>query len=108
MPSAAERRSLAEQIRGTGEFALRHGDGEALHAASVRALEDVARRRVSGYTGLSAKDRGAALERLSGINATEILSAAYDPRSHGPHQLRSAIAVLEAARRHMLVRLKRS
>ena len=107
-PAAAERRSLAEQIRGTGEFALHHGDGEALHAASVRALEDVARRGVSGYTGLSAKDRGAALERLSGINSTEILSAAYDPRSHGPHQLRTAIAVLEAARRHMLVRLKRS
>jgi len=108
MPAAAERRSLAEQIRGTGEFALRHGDGDALHAASVRAFEEAARRRVSGYTGLSAKDRGAALERLSGINATELLSAAYDPRSHDPHQLRSAIAVLEAARRHMLVRLKRS
>ena len=108
MPAAAERRSLAEQIRGTGEFALRHGDGDALHAASVRALEEAARRRVSGYTSLSAKDRGAALERLSGINATEILSAAYDPRSRGPHQLRTAIAVLEAARRHMLVRLKRS
>jgi hypothetical protein len=108
MPAAAERRSLAEQIRGTGEFALRHGDGEALHAASVRALEEAARRRVSGYTGLSAKDRGAALERLSGINATDILSAAYDPRSHSPQQLRTAIAVLEAARRHMLLRLKRS
>ena len=30
----AARRSLAEQIRGTGQFALRHGGGEALHAAA--------------------------------------------------------------------------
>jgi len=41
------RRSLAEQIRGTGQFALRYGGGEALHAASARAR----RRAVSAATG---------------------------------------------------------
>jgi hypothetical protein len=108
VPAPAERRSLAEQIRGTGEFALRHGDGRALHAASVRALEEAARRRIHGYAGLSAKERGAALERLSGLDATGLLSAAYHPRSYSPHELRSAIALVETARRHMLVRMKRS
>jgi hypothetical protein len=108
VPAPAERRSLAEQIRGTGEFALRHGDGRALHAASVRALEEAARRRIHGYAGLSAKERGAALERLSGLDATGLLSAAYHPRSYGPHELRAAIALVETARRHMLVRMKRS
>jgi len=104
----AERRSLAEQIRGTGEFALRHGGGQALHAASVRALEEAARRHVPGYAALTSADRGVALERLSGVNAHDVLSAAYHPESRGPHKLRTAIGVVEATRRHMLVRLKRS
>jgi hypothetical protein len=108
VPAPAERRSLAEQIRGTGEFALRHGGGQALHAASVRALEEAARRRVPAYAGLSDSDRGVALERLSGFNANDLLTAAYHPNAPGLHQLRNALAVIEAARRHMIVRLKRS
>ena len=39
-PQSTARRSLAEQIRGTGQFALRHGDGESLHEAAVRALTE--------------------------------------------------------------------
>jgi hypothetical protein len=104
----AARRSLAEQIRGTGMFALRHGDGASLHAASVRGFEEAARRRVHGYAGLSAGERGAALERLSGLDAAELLGAAYHPRSQELHHLRSSIALVETARRHLLVRLKRS
>jgi hypothetical protein len=107
-PARAERRSLAEQIRGTGQFALRHGAGEALHASVVRALEETARRRVPGYAGLAAADRGAALERLSGFSATQLLSAAYHPHARGPHQLRSTIAIVEAARRQILFRLTRA
>ncbi len=108
VPPPAERRSLAEQIRGTGEFALRYGDGGALHAASVRGFEEAARRRIPGYAGLSAKERGMALERLSGVDATGLLSAAYHPRSREAHDLRSSIALIETARRQLLVRLKRS
>lgn len=107
-PARAERRSLAEQIRGTGQFALRHGGGGALHAASVRALEETARRRVPGYAGLATDERGAALERLSGFGATQLLSAAYNPQSRGPHQLRNMIAIVEAARRQILVRLTKA
>ena len=43
----AARRSLVEQIRGTGQFILRHGGGHSLHAASVRALDEAAKRRDS-------------------------------------------------------------
>jgi hypothetical protein len=99
---------LAEQIRGTGQFALRHGNGEALHAAGVRALEETARRRVPGYAGLAADDRGVALERLSGFSATDLVSAVYHPLSRGSHQLRNTIAIVEAARRQILVRLTRA
>jgi hypothetical protein len=106
--ASAERRSLAEQIRGTGHFAVGHGGGEALHAASVRALEEAARRRVPGYNALSASERGVALQRLTGVDATDLLTAAYHQRSTRPNQLRAAIALLENARRHIVVTLTRS
>jgi precorrin-3B methylase len=48
------------------------------------------------------------LERLSGINATELLSAAYHPQSQRSNQLRSAIDVIERARRRILLKLRRS
>src|SRR5262245_53889175 len=66
-PDRAERRSLAEQIRGTGQFALRHGSGESLHAACVRALDEAARRRLPGYIRLSAKERASAVARRTGF-----------------------------------------
>ena len=71
------RRSLAEQIRGTGQFALRHGDGESLHAASLRALTEAAARRVPGYARLSPSDRAAALARLTGFDRDAFTAAAY-------------------------------
>jgi len=106
--ASAERRSLAEQIRGTGHFASRHGGGEALHAATVRALEEAARRRVPGYNALPASERGVALQRLTSVDATDLLTAAYHQRSTRPNQLRAAIALLENARRHIVVTLTRS
>ena len=38
------RRSLAEQIRGTGQFIVRFGGGKALYAATARALNEAAAR----------------------------------------------------------------
>ena len=49
------RRSLAEQIRGTGQFALRFGGGEALHAAALRALRDAAMQRFPPTTTCRAR-----------------------------------------------------
>ena len=107
-PEPAERRSLAEQIRGTGYFALHHGGADALHNAAARALEEAARRRVPGYSVLSASERGEALQRISGMNGAEVLSAVYHPRSQRTNQLRASIAIIETARRRILDKLTRS
>ena len=96
------RRSLAEQIRGTGQFALRHGDGESLHAASVRALNEAAARRVPGYARLSPPDRAAALAGLTGFDRDAFTAAAYHAGLRTANELRNTIAFLETARREIL------
>jgi hypothetical protein len=95
------RRSLAEQIRGTGQFALRFGRGEALRAAAVRALEEAARRRFPGFARLSAPDRAAKLAELTRRDAEALSQALLFSGPRRPNELRSAIALLEAARRDL-------
>jgi hypothetical protein len=95
------RRSLAEQIRGTGQFALRFGRGEALRAAAVRALEEAARRRFPGFARLSAPDRAAKLAELTRRDAEALTQALLFSGPRRPNELRSAIALLEAARRDL-------
>jgi hypothetical protein len=99
---ARARRSLAEQIRGTGQFALRQGGGDALHAACVRALEEAAERRVSGWPRLAAMDRAAALARLTGFDRQALAAAIYHSGLRSPAELRSTIGLLESARRRIL------
>lgn len=101
------RRSLAEQIRGTGVFVARHG-GEPLHAASVRALEERAARRVAGYARLSKRDRLTALARLTGYDAHALGVALYHPDSHNVSELRRTLALLESARRRITIERTRS
>lgn len=98
-PPPSGRRSLAEQIRGTGQFVIRHDGGEALHSAAVRALDEAAQRRVSGYAGLSARERAEALADLTGFDRNALAAAIYHPGLRGPHELGSTISLLEAARR---------
>jgi hypothetical protein len=98
-PIAAARRSLAEQIRGTGRFALRHGGGAALHTASLRALDEAAGRRVPGYTKLAPRDRAEALAKLTGLDRDALLKAIHHDDARRPSELRNTIALLEAARR---------
>ncbi len=107
-PSPTARRSLAEQIRGTGRFALHHGGGEALHAASVRALDEAARRRVAGYAELPARARTDAVARLTGVGPAALAAAVLTPRAQHPHELRGTIALLETARRRLIVNEARS
>jgi hypothetical protein len=95
------RRSLAEQIRGTGQFDLRHG-GESLHAASVRALEEAAQRRVPSYPRLSNRERASALARLTGYDAKSLAAALHHAGLRRSHDLRATIALLEAARRTLI------
>jgi hypothetical protein len=104
-PLAAEpelaRRSLAEQIRGTGQFAVRFGGGKALHAAAVRALDEAARRRLPAYPRLSAVERVAAIAKLAGIDAETLGPAIHHSGPRRQYELRQAIALIESARRRL-------
>ena len=99
--TVAARRSLAEQIRGTGHFTLRWGGGAALHAAASRALAEVATRRVAGYEGLSPAAQVAAIAQLAAVDASE-LARATTYSADRSFDLRRAVALLEAARRHIV------
>jgi hypothetical protein len=96
------RRSLAEQIRGTGKFTLRFGGGRALHAAVTRALDETAAHQVPHYGRLSGDERLATLAPLTGLNAHDLAAALDSNVARHPHELRKAIATLELARRHMI------
>ena len=93
------RRSLAEQIRGTGQFTLRFGGGQALYAAQVRALRETAERLIPGYARLSDSERVTRLAQLSAVDAGA-LAAALDPGiRRRPGGLRHGLALLESIRR---------
>ena len=69
-PPESARRSLGEQILGTGRFVLRFGGGRRLHAATVRALDEAARRRIPGYEhSARATSASRELARLTGLDA---------------------------------------
>ncbi|HEX5462182.1 MAG TPA: hypothetical protein VFX20_19610 [Steroidobacteraceae bacterium] len=96
------RRSLAEQIRGTGQFLLSVGDGQALHAATVRALFAAAPRRISAFSNLPSAERIARLARATGFSDGALAAAINYTGARRATELRSAIALLEAARREIL------
>jgi hypothetical protein len=104
---AESRRSLAEQILGSGQFALRQGDGEALLGAATRALEETARRRITGYAGLTIKNRAAAIARLTGFDERALAKGLFGGRGQSP-DLRNTIALIESARRQLLDRHTRN
>ena len=106
-PPERARRSLAEQIRGTGSFAWRHGGGAALHAACVRALDEAAMRRIAGYGRSSPKARAAAVAQLTGFDVLALSAAVHYPRARHGHELRSTMALLEEARRRTLLKPRR-
>jgi hypothetical protein len=95
------RRSLAEQIVGTGRFTLRFGGGRALHAAAVRALHETAQRRISGYGGMQGETRMTAIARNTGLDEPTLAEAINyaGPRRAG--ELRKVLTLLETARRRI-------
>jgi hypothetical protein len=107
-PRHSARRSLAEQILGTGQFALRHGNGEALHSASVRAFTEAVQRRVPGYLRLPQDQRTLTAARLTGFDRGALAAAIHHLAWRRGHGLRNAIALLEAARRQALSKHSRS
>jgi hypothetical protein len=101
-PLETARRSLAEQIRGTGHFAMRFGAGESLHSAIVRALEEAATRRIPGYRHLPQGERIAQLARATGLEAATLAAAHQNSAAPGSKDLSRAFALLETARRRIL------
>lgn len=100
-PPETTRRSLGEQIRGTGRFVLRFGSGAALKRAEVRALEEAAARRIPGYSALPEGERAREVARLTHIEPSTLLAAIGLPGGSKPAQLRNAVELLETARRRI-------
>jgi hypothetical protein len=100
------RRSLAEQIRGTGLFVVRFGGGKALHAATVRALNEAASRRIGAYWRLSVTERIEAVARLTGADAATLGPAVNHGGARRAHELRQAVALIESVRRRLLIKDK--
>lgn len=95
------RRSLAEQIRGTGRFAIRLGDGKALQAATVRALQETAQRRIVRYGSLSHQERIAAIAQRTQLDQETLASAINHTGARHAADLARTIALLETARRRL-------
>jgi len=94
-----ERRSMVEQVTGTGTF-LRHNGPAALHAAQVRALRDMARRRLPGFDRLGRADAAAAIAKATGLRASE-LQQALQPLASGAPLATVNLELLELARRRL-------
>jgi hypothetical protein len=103
-PPVQARRSLAEQIRGTGEFVLRGGGAPALHAAIVRAFEEAVRKSIKGYGSLTGEARTSALAAVVGDRGrAEAIAAAMDDGARTDmSDSRRTLAKIEAARRHVI------
>lgn len=102
-PAEAARRSLAEQIRGTGQFTLRFGDGQALHAAEIRALQEAAEQWIPGYARLSSEQRLEHLAQRVGV-PTPSLAVALNPAApRRQAELRQRLAMLEHIRRTLSI-----
>ena len=99
--TATARRSLAEQVRGTGRFTLRWGGGAALHAAAVRSLAEAAVRRIAGYERLARDAQTAAISKLVAVDAGE-LARAMTYSGDRSLELQRALALLEMVRRHLI------
>jgi hypothetical protein len=94
------RRSVAEQVRGTAQFIFRR-DAAALHRAQLRALEQVARRRIPQHDRLARRARAEAIARAAGLQPDD-LARAMDPSLQRPHRdLIVTLTLLETASRRL-------
>jgi hypothetical protein len=102
------RRSIGEQVRRTAAFVAR-GGGAALHAASIRALEEEARRSIANYAGMvGRRDRSDAIAKKTGSDPAA-LAAAMSPIAHPNRKsIAAAIHRLERARRTLAAGARRS
>jgi hypothetical protein len=104
-PPPQARRSMGEQLRGTGQF-IAGTDAGALHAATRKAFEDAARPRVEAWADRDDADRIAGLAQSLGpahvVDAAALLAALHIGSGATRAQILAATAVLEQARRAIL------
>jgi hypothetical protein len=102
--SERARRSLAEQVLGTGRFAVRVGGGAALVAAARRALHEAAARRIVGYERLAVAAQAEAVAKLARVDGAALGAALASEPSARALELRAKLALLETARRELVSR----
>lgn len=100
-PHQAHRRSMGDQVRGTGQY-LRGQGAAALHAAQVRALHEAAARVLPQYAASNGPARVRAISRATRIDAESLERAMALPGEDAANRFESRLALLEAARRRLL------
>ena len=102
---AHARRSMGEQVRGTGEF-IAGNDPAALHAATRKAFDDAARARIEAWAELDDEARVAAIAALLAPAVTLDSAALLAALSSAPRPTQArwlaAIETIEHARRALL------
>jgi len=99
-PPIAARRSLAEQIRGTGGFIIRLGGSRTLYNAMARSVKEEAVRLIARYASLTPQQQVDALVARTGVDRDDLQYALFvAPNSSHRQQLYKAIAILETTRR---------
>ena len=97
--AARHRRSIGEQVRGTGAYLHAHG-GEALIAAQRRALEEAAEKHIPRYRRMRSDLREQAIAKAANIDA-EALAAAMGTQLSRGAQLTARLQLMETARRRL-------
>jgi len=98
-PPPPLRRSLAEQIRARARFAWRTRRLASLRRAECQALTQSACRRLAFYERLDAAQRIVALTARTGLGSGDLRDALSEDLDGGAESQRSAIVLLERARR---------
>jgi hypothetical protein len=100
-PPLPLRRSLAEQLRAGARFAWRTRRLASLRRAECQALTQSACRSIAFYERMDAAQRIGALAARTGLDSGSLRDALSENLDGGAESQRTAIVVLERARRHL-------
>jgi hypothetical protein len=98
-----QRRSMAEQVTGTGQFLQQHA-GAALYRAQLRALDNTALCSLRQYASLSVSERAKAIATRTSLDANDMSIAMDASRAFKAHALLTNLHLLEIARRRLLAK----
>jgi len=102
LPPSIHRRSMREQVRGTGRFLYAHGR-TALYTAQWRALHEAAGQHLPGWALMDSSARAAALARATGLAEHELTAALqFTSSSQADTATLATLNLLEHARRRLL------